>query len=57
MLRECLIHAFKHYVSEFKEFSGIVVPTKRRVFGRQPDGKAAPDPLVVSIDLSEIEFS
>ena len=46
-----------HYVSEFKEFSGIVVPTKRRVFGRQPDGKAAPDPLVVSIDLSEVEFS
>jgi hypothetical protein len=46
-----------HYVSEFKEFSGVMVPTKRRVFGRQPDGKAAPDPLVVSIDLSEVEFS
>lgn len=46
-----------HYVSEFKESSGIVVPTKRRVFVRQPDGKAAPNPLVVSIDLSEVEFS
>jgi hypothetical protein len=46
-----------HYVSELKEFSGIMVPTKRRVFGRQPDGKAVPTPLVVSIDLSEVEFS
>ena len=45
-----------HYVSELKEFSGIMVPTKRRVFGRQPDGKAVPTPLVVLIDLSEVEF-
>jgi hypothetical protein len=46
-----------HYVSELKEFSGIAVPTKRRVFGRAPDGKAVPTPLMVSIDLSEIDFS
>jgi hypothetical protein len=46
-----------HYVSELKEFSGIIVPTKHMVFGRQPDGKAVPTPLVVSIDLSEVEFS
>jgi hypothetical protein len=46
-----------HYVSELKEISGIMVPAKRRVFGRQPDGKAVPTPLVVSIDLSEVEFS
>lgn len=45
-----------HYVSELKKISGIMVPTQRRVFGRQPDGKAAPNPLVVSIDLSEVEF-
>jgi hypothetical protein len=46
-----------HYVSELKNISGIVVPSRRRVFGRQPDGEAAPNPLVVSIDLSEVEFS
>jgi hypothetical protein len=46
-----------HYVSELQEISGIMVPTKRRVFGRQPDGKAVPTLLVVSIDLSEVEFS
>jgi hypothetical protein len=45
-----------HYVSELKEFSGIVVPTKHTILGRQPDGKAVPTPLVVSIDVSEVEF-
>ena len=46
-----------HYVPELKTFSGIAVPTKHRIFGRQPDGKAVPTPVVVSIDLSEVEFS
>jgi hypothetical protein len=46
-----------HYVSELEEFSGIMVPTRHRIFGRQPDGKAVPTPVVVSIDLSEVGFS
>jgi hypothetical protein len=46
-----------HYVSELKAFSGIIVPTKHTVFGRQPDGSSVPAPLVVSIDISEVEFS
>jgi hypothetical protein len=46
-----------HYLSELEEVSGIKLPTKHRIFGRQPDGKAVPTPLVVSIDLSEVEFS
>ena len=45
-----------HSVSELKEFSGILVPTKHRIFGRQADGSAAATPLVVSIDVSEVEF-
>jgi len=49
--------AAAHYVSELKDFSGITVPTKHSVFGRQPDGKAVPTPLIVSIDLSDVEFS
>jgi hypothetical protein len=46
-----------HYVHEYREFSGIKVPTKRRVLGRRPDGTPAPDPLIVTIDLSAIEFT
>lgn len=46
-----------HYVYQHEEFSGILVPTKRRVLGRGADGTSIPDPLIVSIDLSEVEFS
>jgi hypothetical protein len=46
-----------HYVSELKEFSGIVVPTKHEVFGRQPDGSPVRTMLVVSIDVSDVKFS
>jgi hypothetical protein len=49
--------AAAHYVSELKEVSGIIVPTKHTIFGRQPDGSPVPTPLVVSVDLSEVEFS
>lgn len=45
-----------HYVSEHRTFSGISVPTRRKVFGRQPDGRPVAEPVVVSIELSEIEF-
>ena len=46
-----------HYVYEYQEFSGILVPTKRRVLGRRPDGTPAPDQLIVTIDLSDVEFT
>jgi hypothetical protein len=43
-----------HYVSDFKKFSGIVFPTKHRIFGLQPDNRPSPEPLVVSIDVDEV---
>ena len=46
-----------HYVHEYREFSGILVPTRRRVFGRKPDGTFLTEPLIVTIDLSEVEFT
>ena len=46
-----------HYVYDHKEISGIVFPTKRRVFRRQPDGHHFPKPLIISIDLDRIVLS
>ena len=46
-----------HYVYDHKEFSGIVFPTKRRVFRRQPDGRPVPETLIISIDLDRIVLS
>jgi len=43
-----------HYVSALTNVSGVLVPTT--IFPRQPDGTSAPAPLVVSIDISDIEF-
>src|SRR5262249_13577412 len=46
-----------HYVSDYQEVSGIVVPTKRRVLLRQPHNAPRPDPVLISIDLSDIRFA
>ena len=46
-----------HYVFDYQTFSGILVPTRRRVLPRRPDGTALSGPLVVSIAVSDLEFS
>jgi hypothetical protein len=42
---------------EADEVAGIRLPTKHRIFPRTPDGQSLAEPLVVSIDLSEIAFT
>jgi hypothetical protein len=46
-----------NYASDYKEFNGIIVPTKRRVYPMQPNGQKVAEPLLVSIDMSEISFT
>jgi hypothetical protein len=46
-----------HYVFDYTQVSGIMLPTKHRVFPRAADGQALDEPLIVSIDLSEIVFA
>jgi hypothetical protein len=46
-----------HYVSDYDEVAGIKLPTKHRIFPRTPDGQSLDEPLIVSIDLSEITFT
>jgi hypothetical protein len=46
-----------HYISEYTDVDGIKFPTRRRIFPRQPDGNSLDEPLVVSIDLSDIRLS
>jgi hypothetical protein len=45
-----------HIVEDYTEVSGIKFPTKRRIYARQPDGSFTIEPLVVSIDLSNIRL-
>lgn len=46
-----------HYISDYVDVQGLLFPTKRRIYPRQPDGHALAEPLVVAIDLESIELS
>ena len=46
-----------NYPSDYREVSGIMVPIKRRIYGRDANGDKVLEPLLVSIDIAEISFS
>ena len=46
-----------HYVSDYEDVAGIELPTKHRIFPRTPDGQSLDEPLIVSIELSEVAFT
>lgn len=46
-----------HYMSGYTQVDGIMLPAGHRIYGRTPDDQAVFDQLLVSIDLSEIEFA
>jgi hypothetical protein len=46
-----------HYISDYTQVAGIMVPTKHRIFPRAPGGQALGEPLIVSIDVSEVAFT
>ena len=45
-----------HYPSRYREFDGIMVPTRRRVYIRNPDGSPVPGPVSVAIDITNVVF-
>ncbi|WP_084582897.1 hypothetical protein [Sphingomonas azotifigens] len=45
-----------HYLTDYVEVDGIRLPTRRRIYPRQPDGQRVPEPLVVSIDIDHYVF-
>jgi hypothetical protein len=45
-----------HYMDAYVDVSGIKFPSVQRIFARQADGTINRDPLVVSIDLSNIQL-
>jgi hypothetical protein len=46
-----------HFMSDYTQVAGIMIPTKHRIFPRGPDDQALNEPLLISIDLSEIAFT
>jgi hypothetical protein len=43
-----------HYCHDHEAFSGLVVPTRRRVFARREDGTPATDQMVVELDVNDL---
>ncbi|MGQ0685760.1 hypothetical protein [Bradyrhizobium sp.] len=46
-----------HYTSDYRDFDGIKISTKRRAYRRNTDGTPIQDGIVVAIDISNIRFS
>jgi hypothetical protein len=45
-----------HYPSGYREFAGIMVPTRRRVYVRGPDGLPVRDWVSLAVDVSAVTF-
>lgn len=45
-----------HYCNDHKDFAGLIVPTRRRVYRRRADGTAS-DQAFIEIDISKVSLS
>lgn len=45
-----------NYAYDYRRVDGIMIPTTRRVHGFDDNKRKIPDPVLVSIDIHEIEF-
>jgi hypothetical protein len=46
-----------HYISGYTQVAGIMIPARHRIFPRAEDGRALTEPLLVSIDVSQVAFA
>jgi hypothetical protein len=46
-----------HFMSDYTEVAGIMLPTKHRIFPRGAEDQALTEPLLISIDVSEVSFT
>jgi hypothetical protein len=46
-----------HYPSDYRKFGGIMVPTQRRVYVRNPDGSPQLESTSIAIEFSDVTFS
>src|ERR1700722_11858912 len=46
-----------NYASEYRDVSGILIPTKRRIYAYEGDYQLVKEPLLVAIDMGEIALA
>lgn len=45
------------YPSRYRQFDGIMVPTRRRAYARNADGNPIPDSVSIAIDITDVTFT
>ena len=43
-----------NYATDYREVDGIIIPTKRRIYGWKGEYQLVPEPLLIAIDMGEI---
>jgi hypothetical protein len=46
-----------NYVSDYRTFQGVKMPTKRRIYAYDHEMRKVPEPLLVSLDFGALTFS
>jgi hypothetical protein len=46
-----------NYASDYRDFDGILIPTKRRIYGYDGRKQKIPSPLLIAIDIDEVTFA
>jgi hypothetical protein len=46
-----------HYVHDYEEHDGIMVPHRRRIYPLGDDNNKVPEPVLVSIDIKRVRFA
>jgi hypothetical protein len=49
-------NAAARYLSDYVDVQGIAMPTRLRIYPRDANNHALPDPLIVGVDLSDFRF-
>jgi len=45
-----------NYPGAYRDFQGIKLPTTRRIFAYDSEMKSIPEPMLVSVDISDAAF-
>lgn len=45
-----------NYAYDYRNFDGILIPTRRRVVGFDDNKRKIPEPVLVAIDIQELVF-
>ncbi|MDB5610226.1 MAG: hypothetical protein JWP25_7126 [Bradyrhizobium sp.] len=46
-----------NYASDYRDFDGIMVPTKRRIYASDDRKQKIPAPLLIAIDIDDVTFA